>query len=292
MSSHRRSTDIEKKKRNILSFFLFLSIVMLSLSIIGSSVIFNSNAFSEIFTDSTYVSKMQKDIIEYGEDLCRKNSIPKDFMPRVIRYNTIMELEKSYVNNALSVSDEFEVYNDYAYGVLLEQLQVDIENAAKQAVKASGLEIAKGQAETGARTFAQNITEYIQKRVEFSYMDELCDVAGKGKKICSAFVVLSVVACVALIASVFKSDGKKYRKLRNIAISALSASLFDFIMLLAIVIVRVTKDLVIYPTYLAEAFMRHVDLSMATIGITAMLLFIIAIALMACIWTMKRTEKE
>ncbi len=289
MDRYTVGTDVSKRKRNKLAFFLFISLAVLSLSLCGRTVLLNSDTFTEMFTDSNYVTELHYDVSQYGKDLCKKVSLPDEFIKNTIRYNTVLELENAYVNTMLSDSDD---YDDYAYGVLLEQLETDMVKATEKTIQEYGIKVDSKQTKTGAKRFARTITDYLQKRIEFSYMDELRDITNTGEKICTALAVLSFIACVGLIIGIVSLEGKLYRRLRGIAVSAVSAFAFNSIMLLAIIIVRITKDLVIYPEYLANAFMWYVDKSMLTIGISAILFVIIALALMSTIWAMKRYERE
>lgn len=286
---HLRSTDKGKRKRAILSFVLFVSIVLFSLSFCGKNVIFNVYSIEEAFLDSQYISAIQSDVIEYGEDLCKQNSIPSDFIPNTIRYNTILEIEKSYLENALDTSD---TYNDYAYGVLIEQLNADIKNGASQAIKYNGIKVDSPSRKTGAEDFALNVTEYVQKRVELPFWDNLYQLTQKCNKICLVLLILTGLLIIGSIIAIACADGKGYRKFRNCAVSFVSASLFDAIMLLVVALVCATKDLVLYPSYAAQGLMRCVYASVASVGITSLALLFVALVLMAAVWSMKRNERE
>ena len=67
--------------------------------------------------------------------------------------------------------------------------------------------------------------------------------------------------------------------------------MLDFTAVLGVAIVRMTKELVVYPTYLCDAMMKYVVDSTNVFIMSGLASFVVAIALMTVVWKLKRDEK-
>ena len=140
----------------------------------------------------------------------------------------------------------------------------------------------------GADQFAARITDYVTERVEFPLMDELQAAMNVGKigATVGAIVFAVISALMALIILTFKT--KIYRSMREIVYAFLAASLLDLSLVGGVALVGCFKDLVLYPIYLADAVMVYIGSCMLAVGLTALILFVIALILMTVIWKIKR----
>lgn len=275
-----------KLKRSILSFFLFISIFVCSFSSCALGVFYNSDTYINLFTSDSYLADLHKDIDEYGRDMCKRVSLPEDTLSKSVRYSNIAELQKAYANNSLG---DYDVYNQFAYSTLLEQLSYDIAESVNNVIKDNGIRIDSKQ---GVDEFTKRVVSYVQKRIEFSYTNELVNAISSGKRVCKTLIVLSALACIGLIVLIYKTSDNAYRKLRDIAVAIESTSLLYFVMFLSIAIVEMTKKLVIYPSYLAQAFMRYVDSVMTDMAMISVAFMMAAFLLMSVIWCQKHAERD
>lgn len=290
MASRRTSRrKKERKIRGVLSFFLYLCLVGILLCTNFFAVTGNPNTFVKVFTDASYVQDLYSDVVQYATDSAQSNSIPTDFIEKSIKYNSIYEIEKAYISGALEASKQ---YNENAYLSLLDTFNEEVQRSVKNMVKEQNIKIDSSVKDTAIYDFSKGITTYVQDKVEFKSINELKGFINRTKALCYVVMAISVIGAVVFILILALKGGKDYRGIRSISYSVLATAIMDLIFILAIAIVRATKDLVIYPSYLVGAFMQWVNESMAALSYSAAILFVIFLALACSVWKMKRKEKE
>lgn len=283
MSKHRH----HKKShfgQYVLTFLLFLSIAVFSLSLCAKAYIINPHSVSAMFTSKEYVTSLHSDIVTYAKDECKKCSVPDTFVDDAISYDLVFSIESSYINNVLGTSDAFS--ND-AFESNIAILQDNVKKGVEDAIKAQGMEYG---VKDGSKLFAQSIADYASEKAQFQYVDKLQTVFNLSKVLLPAIMIASAIVMVFLLVFVFLGRTKNYRSLRNICYAFEAASLFDFAMVLAVAVIRVMKDLVIYPTYLCQAAMSYVNKCMFTVSIAGLVLAYISIIIMVVIWRIKRGD--
>lgn len=281
MSKHRHHRK-SHFGQYVLTFLLFLMISVLSLSLCASAFITNPNTFAGIFTSEEYITGLHNDIVTYAKDECKKASVPDTFVESTISYDLVYEMEASYIKKALNTSD---AYSKDAFESNVESLQDKLKDAVEKELKAQGM---KSSVKDGSTKFAQSITDYASKKAQFRYIDKLQAVLNVSKVLNIVMSVASGILAVFLLIFVFLGRSKRYRSLRNICYAFESAALFDFVMVGAVGVVKATKDLVIYPTYLCSAIMSYVNKSMLTVFTAGLILVFISIIITVVIWRIKR----
>jgi hypothetical protein len=282
--SHRSSKSKNKKIGNmILAFLLFLAIAVLSLSTCARIVIANPNTIADIFTDKEYVNSLYLDIKQYAYDECEKSSVPTDGIDDAVNYDVIYNIEASYICYALGTSNS---YNTQAFDDNIASFKENISSDMQNSLTTQGIKFNKNDVET----FAQNISDYAQNKAQFKYLDKLETAVNLAKTMSLVFVVLSAIITLTLALILFFTASKRYRGLRNITYSLEASAVFDFVMVLAVAIVKATKELVIYPTYLCASVMNYVNSCMQTVALAGVVLFFTALVLMTIIWKLKRDE--
>lgn len=284
--SHRKK---EKNFRTVISFFLYLCLAGVLLCTSFFTVTGNPNTFVKAFTDSSYVQELYSDVVQYATDTAQGNSVPTDFIEKSIKYETIYEIEKAYMSGALGASKQ---YNENAYLTLLETFNEEVERSVNNMVQEQNLKIDGAIKKNAVSDFSNDITLYVQKKVEFKSINELKGFIKMTSLLCYVIMTLSVIGTITFILLLIFKGGKNYRGIRSISYSVLATTILDLIFILAIAIVKATKDLVIYPTYLVGAFMQWVNESMAALSYSAAILFVIFLALACYVWKLKRNEKE
>ena len=96
----------------------------------------------------------------------------------------------------------------------------------------------------------------------------------------------------ALIVYLSLKGGKNYKILQSIASSVLGASFMNVVVVVALTIVYLSKDLVIYPLYTAGAFVDYFRSTILTFASCSALLFFVFLVLLVAGWKLKRSEKE
>lgn len=266
----------------LLSFLLFLSISIMSLSICFKAYIINPNTFSNMFTDRQYIAALCDDIQQFASDGCDRCYIGDDFVDNVITYDTVYNLEASFVHPSLGTSDG---YSSDAFQSNINTLQEKLEKAIDKELKADGM---TSSVEDGSEKLSQSIAAYAKEKVEFVYMDKLQTALNLSNALVTAVMVVSAILTAIFTALLITKHSKKYRSLRLVLFSVQASALFNFAMVLAVAFVRMIKDLVIYPTYLCDAVMGYVGTSMLVVALSGVVLVLISLILITVIWRLKR----
>lgn len=281
MSKHRNNVK-NTKGQFVLSFLLFVSLAVLSLSICAKAYFVNPSSFSAMVTSRDYISALHEDIVEFAYDECEQCSVPSDFVDKAISYDSVYRLESSYIHSALGTSD---AYSNEAFDSNLEDMAEKIKDGVNADLKAQGL---RSGVTNGSDMLASSITSYAREKVSFAYLDKVQALYNVGGILLIVLIALSAIFAVIFGAMLNISKTKPYQTLRMVAYSFEASALFNFVMVLAVAIVRITKDLVVYPSYLCSALMDFVGKSMLTVTISGLAQAMIALAIITAVWVLKR----
>lgn len=285
MARHR-TPDRQKKSRNVTSFFLYIFIVIFSLSVCSVAVASNPKSVAKIFTSSRYVESLKSDIAEYANDKCVEASIPNDFVNTTIVYEEIHQLQEAYIFGSLKVSEQ---YNADAFEVLLSDYNEIVKKQVNTMIKEQNIKVSS---KTGVDEFCDSIINYTRDRIEFEYIKELKSFVNKAYIISFVTLGFSAIMVIILIFALVKNGGKNYRITRNISYSFLASAFLELFLVFAGVMVKVTKDLVIFPTYLANTFMDFYNSVLLSVVFSTAIMFLISLVLAAATWNYKRRERD
>lgn len=282
----KRHRDKTKKKRLAISFLLYVFIAMFSVCCCNIAVVANYKRVADIFTSYDYVQALQDDVTSYAKDRCKEASVPDSFVDSTITYDQINHLQESYIYNRMSVGKN---YNDQAFDSFLDDFNTELNANMRQMIDEQGI---ASDSKSSIDSFCNDITQYIRNKIEFKYITQLKSVAQKVKILAYAFGVISVIAIVVLSIILFVDGAKNYRITRNYAYSFLSASILDFLLVFSGLLVKSTKQLVVYPMYLARSVMNYYNHSLLSFTYAGILLFLIFLVFACLTWKYKRQEKE
>lgn len=277
------------KKRSILSFFLYLCITFGVFCTVFLSVTANPNTFIKEFTEPSYIANVKDDISQYTSDLCLKNSVPDDFVESTITYDKIYNLENAYIYEELGSSQELVTES---YTGLLSQFKDDVIASMNEMISSQGIQIEKSVQDTAVDTFAQQVTDYASKATHFGYIRQLKSFCDLSKTVCSIILTVCLIVGIGLVVAIFSGTSRKYRATRSLSYAFSSASVMNLIVAIAIYIVKTTKNLVIYPTYLVDVFIRWVDDSLNSVLTCAGILAIIFVAFACFTLKLKRDSQQ
>ncbi|MGN0516842.1 hypothetical protein [Eubacterium sp.] len=278
-----------RKKRTVLSFLLYLCLSLSVVCVGFISVGANPNVFIKEFTDNTYVENVKADAVRYTQDMCLQNSIPDDFVDDVITHNRIMSLQKAYITAELNSTEE---YNKSTYDGLLTKLQEDIEASVGNMVAEQNIQIDPSVKKTAVADFSEQITDYIGSIIHFNYISQLRSYCDTANMFCKILLCFCVIAIAVIVLALNFSTSRKYRASRAIAYSILAAAIMNTILFDSVAIVKDTKKLVIYPTYLVDVFMNWVDDSLAYLLASTGFLVVLFAAVTAITWMLKNNSKQ
>lgn len=289
--SHHHSRTAESKGvrfgRKFLAFVLFLLFVGISLSGCINMVFLNPDRIAGIFTSGQYINALREDALLYAHDMCDEASIPYDSVDNELTYEVVYNISNSYAYGNLT--DDV-LYTNTTYQTNLNVLTENLTDSTKKMLVDYKLYTKKVD-DSDIIKFSEKIAKYLQNKVEFAYMGKLQTVTNLAKTISLvSCIVLGFLAAV-LAAALISMGEKKYRGLRAISYSFIAGSMFQFIMVLSLEILKKVKTLVIYPTYLCNSVMDFVNKCEMTVCISAAFSFLLAVIAMTFVWRMKRNEK-
>lgn len=277
-----------KISRNVLAFFLFLTVTAMSLLGCMRIVFLNENRLAKIFTNEVYIAALQADILLYAEDLCDSCSIAHEGVQAAVTYPAIEELMQAYVGGNLKVTEH---YTQTTYLDKLADLQKQAETKTAAMLKKTGISLTAPQKKQ-LPLFAEKIRNYAQKQVEFPFMAPLKTLANSGAiAVIVALVVLGIVALLLLLI-LFSIGKKRYKSLRAVTYALTAAGIVDFMLVGGVKIVALWKNLVIYPNYLCESVMRYINDCVLSVAVSGALLWIAAFFTATFVWRMKRNNNE
>ena len=279
-------TDSKMKYRDRLSFLLYVSLAFVSISLCCIISVANPNTLLEAFTDSDTVESLRADVSQYTEDMCLKNNIPDDFVSQAVTYDDMYTLETVYVSGALDASNQ---YTDASFDIYLNDFTDALQKKVVKSLQQNGI---NDVSDESVRAFCEDISDYASSRIDVSCMNSVKYSIKRIRIISYLLVAVFCVCAVISVALILTGGGKKYRAVRSISYSVLGASLINFVVLIGIKIVEATKDLVIYPLYIADAFIKYVDMSCGAFFVGAVSSLAVFLTLVAVSWKLKRNEKD
>lgn len=280
-------TDSKMKMRDRLSFLIFIAIVIVTLCVNCFVVIANPNVIVNTFCDSEVVEPLHTDVVTYAKDMCKKNNLPDSFIENSITYDSVYILQKSCISGKLGASSDF---NENAFETYLDEFRTHLAEDVYKMIDEKNVQIDPSVSDSAVDNFCLDIAKYVDTRVNLSYINSVV----KGVKVVRVLsTVLSIIFGISGVSAVvymsFKG-GKTYRILRHISYSVLGGTIVGFINALILIVLKTTKDLVIYPLYIAQAFMNYVDLSIECIMISSLCLLTVFFLLISVVWKIKRDE--
>lgn len=285
-SSGKRKYDEYRGLRNFFSFFLFLSIAALSVSSCIKTVFVNPKILADIFTNREYTYAVYTDVLEYAKDMCLECNIPADSVKEVITADSVGNIQNAYAEGFITDNPK---YTETTYIDLIDELNKDLVSSTDKMIKSRHLKTAENQS-GGAQDFADKITAYLTKVTVFEYINALKTVSNIGNTAALVFIVLSVILTVVFALLVYSLASKIYRAIRSICFSVFGASLLNVLLVLFVQIVKLCKDLVIYPSYLCDSVLRYVDICTLSVLFSAAALFTLGMVLTAFAWRLRRNN--
>lgn len=280
-------TDSKMKMRDKLSFFIFIAAVIVSLCINCFATIANPNALVDSFCSREVVEALRDDITLYTEDLCLKNSLPDDFIKETVTYDSTVLLQKSFISGKLGASADF---NENAFDSYLEDFKQDMIKNINEMIDEKNVRVDSNVSDDAVDVFCSDVAKYVDSRINLSYIYNVAQGINIMHKLATVLFVLFGVSGIAAIVYMSLKGGKTYRVIRHLSYSALGASLVGFADATIICIVKATKNLVIYPTYVAQAFLNYVNMSVKSIMVSSLCLLTVFFLLITVVWKIKRNE--
>ena len=289
-SKHHHTSDTKAQKfaRGFLAFALALSVSLLSLFCCIKFNFAAPKTIAGIFTDEEYVASFRDDVLEYSHDLCRANMLPEDTLDSAVSYKKVHSIINAYISGALGTSEEF---TKTTYEDNVESLKKDITKQINSTVQAKSLTVDKKQ-KKGAEKLSDLVCDYLLEKLEIAHLDALETVINIGSIGGTVGITATAVVSLVLVLIIISIGERRYRALRSVIHGVNAAGLINLALIIGLEIVKHTKTLVLYPAYVASAFMNYVNRCEAVVGVSAAVLFATALVLMATVWKLNRDSKK
>ena len=289
-SSHNHTAESKGVifARNFLAFALAMSLSLFSLFCCVRFAFVTPNSIVKIFANEQYVTALRNDVTDYAHDICRGSMLPEDTLDETISCEMLYDIVEAYISGAVSASQEFTktTYEDTA-----SELKKNMQTAIETVIKEQNLTVDSKQ-KNGAAELSGYVNDYILERIQIAHIDMLETVVNVGSIVSVIGMIVSVIISIVLILIIISVGEKRYRSVRYIVHSLNAAALINLSLILGVQIVKHFKSLVLYPTYVADAFLAYVDRCENAVGVSVIALFFAAFILTGIVWKLSRDSKK
>lgn len=266
--------------RTLLSFVLFLLIVIVSVSVCVKTVVVNKSVIESRFTDFSYVTSVKESIGDYITDIYIQNGLDTSGIDDITEYDTVSEAIKAYVDYNIGVQGG---YNEDTYTLSVDQICDALKTDLNEQLKEKKLD----SNEDTVEDIVSHVRNYILNEVEIGY-------SGIRNLLNISSVASIAIMCVGLFFAIatglilFFIGSVRYRSIRAMAISFYSAGVFELLMSLISVIIFKFKHIDIFPVYLKDAVMGHIYSCIGSIAVAGCVSLMAALVITVAVWRKKR----
>lgn len=283
MSSNSHETRFSKNIRGLISFVLFLLIVLLSLSACARLSFLNEETIEKQFTGYAYTSALRDDVADYVKDVCTLNGISDDNVDEIFSYGTVSEAVKAYYG--FYISDKIE-YSEESYKNQIDNICNEFMISIQTQLDEDGVKYDKNS----VNTIADSINEYFVNTVELPHMDKIKSVFSVGNIALYAVIGVSTFFVLALMLIEFFVGTKRQRSVRAISMSFLTAGIYELLLALIIYIVSLIKHVDVFPVYLSQQFLSYIYTALANVAFCGTMLILVSIIIMIVVWKMRKED--
>ena len=270
--------------RTLLSFALFCTIVLLSLSVCGKTVWFNKSLIEQSFQSYDYVESVKSSTVEYVNDVYLRNGLDNKNIKDIITYDQIKEIVKAYVSSTIGAGTE---YNETTYSE-------DIDNICNAIEKDINTQVKEKQLQSNGKAVGEikkTVNEFINSEIEID--------TGELKSSLNMLRIADIVVlCVSLFFTVsfalilvFLGDSaRRYRSIRAVGVSCYSAGVFNIILSIVLTIIFSIKKIDIFPIYLRNVVMDYINTCILSIVFAAVILLFVGIVASVLIWKIRKVR--
>jgi hypothetical protein len=281
--SNLREKQSSKVWRVVLSFIMFVTVVLLSLAVDGKTVFFNKSYIQKTFISYKYVNSLRDSVIDYTEDLYLQNGLDSSTLDDVFDYTLVRNAVKAYIADDIGYGSG---YNENTYIEPIESL-----------CGVLGSDITTQVKESDTMQYSEENVSRITESVK-SYMKSEIDIGSSRDQtiVNIGSVASTVLLCVSLFFTVaaglilFFTGKRRYRSIRGIGISFYTAGAFELIISLMACIIFKIKHIYIFPLYFRDVVMSYIHHCIGAVAITGGLLLVVGLIDSVIVWKVKRGE--
>lgn len=275
-----RETKLSKILRVLLSFALFIMIVLASLSACSKSVLFNKAEIEDLFTDYNYVSSVKADILKYASDIYLRNGLDSSNLDNVFDDALVEETIKAYVAGNIGSSIG---YSETTYLESIERMCNAFENDLKDQLDKRGLP----RNEESIKKSAELVNSCIISSVDISIPNEK-NIINIGSIASAAVIGVSLFFAVSIGLILLFIGEIRYRSIRAVSISFFTAGLFDICLSLMALIIFKIKHIDIFPLSLRELVMSYIGNCINSVAVSGCLLLFVGLMVTVAVWKIRK----
>lgn len=277
-----RETKASKILRVLLSFALFVMIVLASLSTCSKSVFLNKSEIENLFTDYNYVSSVQADVLEYASDIYLKNGLDSSNLDNVFNDALIEETIRAYVAGSIGSSIG---YSETTYLESVDNICNSFELDLRNQLDSKGLP----QNEEHIHSSVELVNSCIISVVDIS-IPNMKNIINIGSIASVAVIGVSLFFAVSIGLVLFFIGEIRYRSIRAVSISFFTAGLFDICLSLMVYIIFKIRHIDIFPVYLRELAMRYIGNCINSVAVSGCLLLFVGLIVTVAVWKIRKEK--
>lgn len=283
MSRKLHDSKSDFRNRNILAFCLFVMLGILTIACVTKTVILNGNTIENQIVSYNVTSAFRQDLIDYTSDTFIKNGLNTSNIDDIITQNRAEDIIKSFsAGQFKSKAGYTSASSKQEIDELMNKIKAEIETQ----VKANGFE----KNEEAENAQLDSIKGFINSSLTLPKTKLIETAMNLGKIASSVFLAIAVFLTLVFGSMLYFTGKKEYRSLRALGASFCAASITDLIVSLIAVIIFKIKSIDIYPAFIKNAVNNYVNTAIGAVAICAVLLFLIALLLLAISWKLKRED--
>lgn len=283
MPANEYETRFTKNTRTFISFVLFLLIVLMSLSVCAKTAFLNPSNLEKQFTGFEYTSAVRNDVSDFARDVCTLQGVSDSCVDSIFSYKAVGEAVSAYYG--CYISDKIE-YSEESYKKYIDNICSEFQINVEKQLESDGIKYS----EADVSAFVKEINAYFVNAVEMPHMDKVKSALNVSSIALYAVIGVSAFFVLSLILIEYFVGTKRQRSVRAIAMSFLSAGIYELLLALIIYIVSLIRSVDIFPVYLSQQFMSYVYTVLADIAFCGGILLLISVMIMAVVWKMRKED--
>lgn len=275
-----RENKVSKILRVLLSFVLFIMIVLVSVSAFAKAVLLDKNKIEDAFTDYKYVSSVKDSVVEYSSDIYLMNGLDASSLDSIFDYELLKDSVKAYISNNIGSGVG---YNESTYLEPIDTICDMLETDITSQVKANGLKYEDER----VKHISDSVRNYLVNEIDISTpkVKTIINVASIAS---TAVLGVGLFFAVAVGLILFFIGNKRYRSIRALSISFSTAGSFEiFASIIACIVFRI-KQIDIFPLYLRELLMDYIYSSIGSMVVIGCFLILVALIISIVVWKVRR----
>lgn len=281
MANHSHEAKLSIVLRTLLSFVLFVMVSLLSVAVCAKAVMINPKNIEKYLTSYEYSMGVSKSVTDYAADVYVQNGLSPENLELIFDCENVKQPVLAYA--AYQITSTIGYTKD-SYIEEIDKVCKAFDDDLKAQVTASGQTLNENK----SNDISTSVRDYFKSEIEIVYINQIKTVMNVGSVATAVIIGISAFFTFSAALILFFIGTKRYRSIRAIAISFISAGLFNIILAFIVYIISLIKHIDIYPIYLSTAFMDYIYSCIANTAVSGGLLLLISLIILTIIWKVRK----